>query len=89
MASNNRAPKQWPLTTSETLNTFKNWKENMLYTFSLDTSFKPYLKPNVTWGQLTSASPNRGFTDDAAGATNRQTTGGENSHAWSNVRSNS
>ena len=73
MASNNRAPKQWSLTDNETLNSFKNWKENLLYTLSLDASFKPYLKPNVTWGKLTTSSPNRGFTDDDNSATNKQT----------------
>ena len=72
MASNNRAPKQWSLTSNETLNSFKNWKENLLYTLSLDASFKPYLKANVTWGQLTSASPNRGFVDDEDTVANKQ-----------------
>ena len=73
MENNNRAPKQWSLTPNETLNTFKNWKENLTYTLSLDSSFKPLLKDNVTWGKLTSSTPNRGFNDDAADATNRKT----------------
>ena len=29
-----RAPKQWQLTRSETLNSFTNWKENLVYTLS-------------------------------------------------------
>ena len=70
MASNNRAPKQWQLTPNETLNTFTNWKENLIYTLSLDASFKPYLKDSVTWGKQTSTSPNRGFTDDETGSAN-------------------
>ena len=52
------------LTSNETLNTFKNWKENRIYTLSLDKSFAPYLKEGVTWGKQTSATPHRGFTDD-------------------------
>ena len=69
MANNNRAPKQWQLTQNETLNSFRNWKENLVYSLSLDSSFKPYLKDNVTWGKLTSTSPNRGFTDDPSTVT--------------------
>ena len=69
MANNNRAPKQWQLTQNETLNSFRNWKENLVYSLSLDSSFKPYLKDNVTWGKLTSTSPHRGFTDDPATVT--------------------
>lgn len=72
MASN-RAPKQWQLTTNETLNSFKNWKENLVYTLSLDKSFAPFLKDNVTWLKHSTASPTRGFTDDAADTANRQT----------------
>ena len=49
MASNNRAPKQWKLTSEETLNTFTNWKENLMYTLTLDKSFAPFIKDGVTW----------------------------------------
>ena len=73
MANNNRAPKQWQLSPSETLNTFKNWKENLVHTLSLDSSFKPFLKNDVTWEKHTSASPNRGFVDDDTTATNAKT----------------
>ena len=73
MASNNRAPKQWTLTTDETLTSFTNWKENMIYTLSLDTSFAPFLKDGVTWKEDDEDSPHRGFEDDATGATNRKT----------------
>ena len=72
MANSNRAPKQWPLTPNETLNSFKNWKENLVYTLSLDSSFKPYLKDGVTWQKLSSISPNRGFSDDGTDVTNPQ-----------------
>ena len=68
----NRAPKQWCLTESETLNTFKNWKENLCYTLSLDPAFKPFLADDVTWRKSTDPAPSRGFTDtsqtDADGA---------------------
>ena len=70
---NNRAPKQWQLTTNETLNSFKNWKENLVYTLSLDKAFAPLLKDNVTWLKHSTTAPNRGFADDAAGTANAQT----------------
>ena len=71
--SNNRAPKQWPLTTNETLNSFKNWKENLVYTLSLDKSFAPFLKNGVTWQKQSTVAPTRGLTDDAAGTQNALT----------------
>lgn len=72
MASN-KAPKQKELTSHETLNSFKNWKANLLYTLSLDKAFTPFLKDGVTWQKLSSAHPTRGFTDDAADSAGRQT----------------
>ena len=65
MDNRNRAPRQWNLEPRETLNSYKNWKENLVYTLSLDTAFKPFLVPNATWGRLTTATPFRGFVDDA------------------------
>ena len=59
-----KAPKQWQLTTNETINTFKNWKENLVYTLSLDKAFAPFMKTGVTWTKYSSVSPHRGFTDD-------------------------
>ena len=44
-----RAPKQWSLTTSETLTSFCNWKENLCYTLSLDANFTPFLANDFTW----------------------------------------
>ena len=69
-----RAPKQWSLGKVETVNTFNAWKDNLLYTLSLDTKFAPFLVTNYTWGKETTADPNRGFTDDA-GANDNPPTG--------------
>ena len=65
MASSYRAPKQWALTSDATVNSYEAWKNNLLFTLSLDTINEPFLKENATWGKLTKATPNRGFTDDA------------------------
>ena len=65
------APKQWSLTEDETITSFENWKQNLLYTLSLDANFAPYLKDGFTWEKKTVSNPNRGLTDDPPGAQNR------------------
>ena len=64
MATSTRAPKQWCLTRDETLSSFQAWKQNLLYILSLDSNFKPFLEPGMTWTKKTSANPTRGLTSD-------------------------
>ncbi|XP_063049106.1 zinc finger protein 664-like [Engraulis encrasicolus] len=64
MANINRAPKQWCLTKHETLNSFENWKQNLLYTLSLDPVFAPFLIDGTAWGKKSRDTPLRGFQDD-------------------------
>jgi hypothetical protein len=64
MANSYRAPKQWALSTNETVNSFENWKQNLLYTLSLDPNFAPFLVSDFQWAKLTKTNPNRSFTDD-------------------------
>ncbi|KAL0153092.1 hypothetical protein M9458_051586, partial [Cirrhinus mrigala] len=66
MANTHRAPKQWCLTKVETVNSFENWRQNLVYTLSLDTEFAPFLVDGECWEKKTRASPFRGFTDDDA-----------------------
>ena len=49
MASTHRAPKQWCLSKVETINSLENWKQNLLYTLSLDSNFAPFLADGFTW----------------------------------------
>lgn len=71
MASSNRgpssaiAPKNRYLNTIETITTFNSWKDNMVYVLGLNDNFAPYLLPDATWGRDSSATPYRGYTDDA------------------------
>lgn len=65
MAQTYRAPKQWCLSWHETLNSFKSWKENIIYTLSLDPDFTDLLKDDVTWLKKSPENPLRGFVDDA------------------------
>ena len=60
-----RAPKQWSLSKRETLNSYESWRQNLLYTLSLDASFAPFLATGFTWFKYAKDSPNRGFTADA------------------------
>ena len=59
-----RAPKQWCLTKTETLNSFENWKQNLIYTLSLDPNFAPFLVEGASWAKKTKTQPLRGFTSD-------------------------
>ena len=74
MATNNyRAPKQRELTESETLQSFEAWRQNLIFQLKSDPQFAPYFVAGAVWQRKTRAAPNRGYTDDAAGAANRRT----------------
>lgn len=73
MAAKSRAPKQWSLTTDETITSYESWRQNLLYILSSDSDFGPFLTDGFEWGKKTSTSPNRGFRDDAQDAPNRKT----------------
>jgi len=60
MASH-RAPKQWCLSKSETVNSFETWWNNLTYHLSLDPNFNEFL--NTTW-KSKKEDVNRGFQDD-------------------------
>ena len=57
IASTHDAPKQWSLSKTETVKSFENWKQNLVYTLSLDSHFAPFQADGVTWGKKTKASP--------------------------------
>ena len=61
-----RAPRQWSLTKEESVNSFESWRQNLLYIFSLDHNFAPYLADGFTWQRKTAANPNRGLVADVA-----------------------
>ena len=57
MASSHHAPKQWCLSKVETINSLENWKQNLLYTLSLDSNFAPFLANGVQWLKKTKTQP--------------------------------
>ena len=66
-----RAPRQWCLTKTETVNTFENWRQNLVYTLSLDPNFAQFIASDAKWEKRCAAHPNRGFTDDIDMASGR------------------
>lgn len=64
MASGPRAPKQWCLTKTETVNSFENWRQNLLYSLSLDQNFAPFLTETARWEKKTRNVPLRGMVSD-------------------------
>ena len=64
MAHSNKAPKQWVLQSGATVTQYEAWKNNLLYTLSLDPANTPFLQKDASWTQQSRNSPNRGFTDD-------------------------
>ena len=66
MSATPRTPKQWCLTKTETVNTFENWSQDIIYTLSLDPQFAPFLVDGTMWHKKTRNNPFRGFTDDGS-----------------------
>ncbi|KAI8485683.1 hypothetical protein Bbelb_365170 [Branchiostoma belcheri] len=64
MATANRAPKQWCLTRTESINSYENWQSNLIYVLSLDLSFAPFLADGVTWQKRAPRLEHRGFAND-------------------------
>ena len=64
MTSTPRAPKQWKLTKDETINLFESWRQNLLYGFSQEKIFAPFLE--TTWQKKTATNPHRGLQDDGS-----------------------
>ena len=66
-----RAPKQWSLTRTETITSFKAWRNNLTYTLSLDPNFAPFI--DTSWEKKSKSKPVRGFTDDPTSSNPRLT----------------
>jgi hypothetical protein len=57
MANSTRAPKQWCLTKHETVNSFENWRQNLIYSLSLDKNVAPFLVAGFKWQKKTKTTP--------------------------------
>jgi hypothetical protein len=52
-----RAPKQWSLTTTETITSIEAWENNLKYILSLDHNFASFLTAFVAKGNKCLSSP--------------------------------
>lgn len=68
-----RAPKQWILGKKASISDFEAWKNNLVYTISLDPNFAPYLLEGSSWLKYNKATPLRGLVGDDAGSPNAKT----------------
>ena len=55
------------LTENETLSSFDNWRQTLLYSFSLDPQFSEFLAEDAKWEKKNTAGSTRGLVDDTAG----------------------
>ena len=67
MAATNLIGKQRQLTANETLNTFENWKQSLIFHIIVDAKLASFLDPDdlATWGHYT--EEHRGFDNDPEG----------------------
>ena len=72
MASSIRASKQLCLTKTESINSFESWKQNLVYTLSLNANFAPFLVEGALWKKKTKTEPLRGFANDGDGVAQAQ-----------------
>ena len=59
-----RAARQQRLTTNETITSFENWRQNLIYILSLEPNFANYLGDTITWLKKSATNPTRGLTAD-------------------------
>lgn len=62
--TSHRAPKQWSLSSNETITSIEAWENNLKYILSLDPNFADFLTDGSSWGKKTNATPLRGFSND-------------------------
>ena len=60
-----RASKQWSLTKTETITSFKSWR--LQFTLALDQNFATFLVDGFTWLKKTPTTPLSSLTDDGDG----------------------
>ena len=59
-----RVPKQWSLSSNETITLIEAWENNLKYILSFDPKFADFLTDGSSWGKKTNTTPLRGFSND-------------------------
>jgi len=62
--TSHRAPKQWSLSSNETITSIEAWENNVKYILSLDPNLADFLTDGSSWGKKTNATPLLGFSND-------------------------
>ena len=62
--AHNKAPKLRELTRTETIGSFENWRQKIVYALALDENFQVFMTQGYTWAIQTSADPYRSLVDD-------------------------
>ena len=60
--TSHRAPKQWSLSSNETITLIDAWENNLI--LSLDPNFADFLTDGSSWGKKTNATVLRGFSNN-------------------------
>ena len=82
MAHSHRAPKQWVLQSDSSVTQYEAWKNNLLYTLSLDPVNIPFIAKDASWLKQSKNNAKRGFTDDGEGvAENKRRTADQKVYA--------
>ena len=64
MASSPPASKQWSVSKNNAINSLENWRQNLVYTLSLDSNFAPFLANSTTWGKKTKTQSLHGYNNN-------------------------
>ena len=66
MSTNVKAQRPTRLSEDETLTSFEDWKNNLIFYLNQEIAFIPFLKTDATWTKTSSSTSNRGLADEAA-----------------------
>ena len=58
------------LSEDETLTSFEDWKNNLIFYLTQEKSFEPFLKADAKWTKLSDADPNRDVKDEVKSLSN-------------------
>ena len=66
MSTSVKALRPGRLSEDETLTSFEDWKNNLIFYLNQDKTFAPFLKANAKWKKSSDSESNRGLADEDA-----------------------
>ena len=66
MSTSIKALRPGRLSEDETLTSFEDWKNNLIFYLNQDKTFAPFLKADATWKKSSDSESNRGLADGDA-----------------------